>query len=331
MANAKTKKRVNRIPWVDIAKGIAIILMIVGHELPQDRLRVLIFSFHMPLFFILSGYTARPVHEWSRLWSTTKKMFWRIWVLATLMIICFGLELCIFKHVPIKNIIVSTAISVIKGSNGGYSFAGVMWFLYVYFWARILFDFLQIVIKPRYLGWVLTIISCFAMLISHFIWLPQCLDIAPIASFFMWAGSFWHQKEFDYHRSVFDVHWILLLMVVYWIGLVIMGCYIELSIRHYALNMLCALEAVCGTIIVSWLSHFTEHLKLLSSSFEFLGKQTLALLCIHDLDLYWVYWSPFIRSFWIAALLRLLEDLILLGVFYWACKFKDHYIKTKTA
>lgn len=43
-----------RIAWIDIAKGIAILLMIIGHELPSNcHLYGLIFSFHMPLFFIL--------------------------------------------------------------------------------------------------------------------------------------------------------------------------------------------------------------------------------------------------------------------------------------
>lgn len=46
----------NRIEWVDIAKGIGIILVIVGHLLPSGSyVRTLIYAFHMPMFFILSG------------------------------------------------------------------------------------------------------------------------------------------------------------------------------------------------------------------------------------------------------------------------------------
>lgn len=48
----------DRIAWIDIAKGITIILVIIGHVVPFDSAtRNVIFSFHMPLFFILSGYT----------------------------------------------------------------------------------------------------------------------------------------------------------------------------------------------------------------------------------------------------------------------------------
>lgn len=46
----------------DVAKGAAILLMVVGHELNQ-YVYPLIFSVHMPLFFILSGYTSRLVED----------------------------------------------------------------------------------------------------------------------------------------------------------------------------------------------------------------------------------------------------------------------------
>ena len=51
-----------RIEWVDILKGLAILLVVVGHmeyaEGTANPGRILIYSFHMPLFFMLAGYTA---------------------------------------------------------------------------------------------------------------------------------------------------------------------------------------------------------------------------------------------------------------------------------
>ena len=41
--------------WVDIAKGIGIILVLLGHFNIPDTLRVEIYTFHIPLFFFLSG------------------------------------------------------------------------------------------------------------------------------------------------------------------------------------------------------------------------------------------------------------------------------------
>ncbi|MCD8082385.1 MAG: acyltransferase family protein [Clostridiales bacterium] len=50
-----------RIPEIDIAKGFAIFLVILGHIVTMHHtLFRWIFSFHMPLFFFLSGMTFRP-------------------------------------------------------------------------------------------------------------------------------------------------------------------------------------------------------------------------------------------------------------------------------
>lgn len=48
-----------RIEWLDIAKGIGILLVILGHCVKiSEPLCQLIFVFHMPLFFFLAGVTA---------------------------------------------------------------------------------------------------------------------------------------------------------------------------------------------------------------------------------------------------------------------------------
>lgn len=56
------KARPNYIRTVNIAKGIGIILVVIGHHQPPDtptyfiNLTHAIYKFHMPLFFMLSGY-----------------------------------------------------------------------------------------------------------------------------------------------------------------------------------------------------------------------------------------------------------------------------------
>ncbi|HEY9888328.1 MAG TPA: acyltransferase family protein, partial [Candidatus Obscuribacterales bacterium] len=60
--------RRDRLPWLDYAKGIGIILVVVGHTLrglmnaavitetlPYEIADRWIYAFHMPLFFFLSG------------------------------------------------------------------------------------------------------------------------------------------------------------------------------------------------------------------------------------------------------------------------------------
>ncbi len=48
----------NRIQWIDIAKGLGIFFIVLGHVFVKGNfLRQIIFSFHVPLFFIISGLT----------------------------------------------------------------------------------------------------------------------------------------------------------------------------------------------------------------------------------------------------------------------------------
>ena len=49
-----------RIRWVDIAKGIGIFLVVLGHCQITENVLTLITTFHMPLFFFLAGYVFRP-------------------------------------------------------------------------------------------------------------------------------------------------------------------------------------------------------------------------------------------------------------------------------
>ena len=58
----KSMKGKDSIEWILIAKGITIVLVVIGHFHPESSpyywssIRRIIYTFHMPLFFILSGY-----------------------------------------------------------------------------------------------------------------------------------------------------------------------------------------------------------------------------------------------------------------------------------
>lgn len=55
----KEKIGKERIRWVDMARGYGILLVILGHLSIGDDLHLWIYSFHMPLFFFLSGVLFR--------------------------------------------------------------------------------------------------------------------------------------------------------------------------------------------------------------------------------------------------------------------------------
>lgn len=83
-------KIVSRLNYIDVLKGFAIFLMVMGHALSwsypsnfvrtpdNDFVRNLIYAFHMPLFFFLSGYVIDlKNNEWNLSYckQTLKKRF----------------------------------------------------------------------------------------------------------------------------------------------------------------------------------------------------------------------------------------------------------------
>ena len=45
----------NRLTYMDVAKGFGILCVIAGH-MGNETINRFVFSFHMPLFFVISGY-----------------------------------------------------------------------------------------------------------------------------------------------------------------------------------------------------------------------------------------------------------------------------------
>lgn len=45
-----------RIEWIDMAKGLGILAVILGHCHLPDKAWNAIYSWHLPIFFLISGY-----------------------------------------------------------------------------------------------------------------------------------------------------------------------------------------------------------------------------------------------------------------------------------
>lgn len=78
-----------RVEWIDVAKGVGMILVIMGHCFNKETLlHNWIFSFHMPLFFVLSGYCFN-LRKYENAWSLIKEKnqtlifpFVKFWILG---------------------------------------------------------------------------------------------------------------------------------------------------------------------------------------------------------------------------------------------------------
>lgn len=65
-------EKINRIEWIDTAKGIGILLVVIGHIQLIPFFHDCIFLFHMPLFFFISGTLFKKNESWKNCF--TKKI-----------------------------------------------------------------------------------------------------------------------------------------------------------------------------------------------------------------------------------------------------------------
>lgn len=117
----------------DMMKGAAILLMILGHcEIPA-ALHHAIYLFHMPLFFIVSGFFFRPKTVGKLFRSDLRRLLLPYLIFAAAVMFKYAIDafrLNDFSTPP------KFALSIFTGNFG----VGPIWFLLALFWCRGLFN-----------------------------------------------------------------------------------------------------------------------------------------------------------------------------------------------
>lgn len=191
-----------RVHWIDIARGIGIIFVIYAHVLGDQGIRYLFYSFHMPLFFFLSGvvYNHKKYGSFvTFLKKSAKGLLVPYFIFAFIMFFLWviGLKTTnIFSPEIIRQFL---SIFYANSNNGLMVFNDVLWFLPVLFVTRILFaSIANFLVKARTLVFVLLLFSVFGYLFSIFasnVKLPFGTETAISAVVFYGAGFLWNQSE----------------------------------------------------------------------------------------------------------------------------------------
>lgn len=183
-------KNKSRIVEIDLLKGFGILLMIIGHVHFSDAINHYIYSFHMPLFFIASGY----LYKSSSL-SITKYVLKQI---KNLLIpyVFFGViftALFIMLGHPLQW--KSVFMNFYSANHFPFDWCGAIWFLLAMFWVKILFEF-SIRLLKRNLRWIVWLmILCLGVVASYTkITLPLCLDSACIG-FILYVIGYGYRKN----------------------------------------------------------------------------------------------------------------------------------------
>lgn len=127
-----------RIRYIDLTKGFAIILMLWGHTMTSvDEIHVWIYSFHMPIFFIICGILIKIKKEKDKGEHRLGNIIIRRLYTAGIPYFTFGFVLAGFYS--ILNILAHQPISLGPRLFKVFSFQGIdsLWFLPVYVFADI--------------------------------------------------------------------------------------------------------------------------------------------------------------------------------------------------
>ena len=190
---------VGRIEWIDIAKGMAILFVIIGHTVPFGSIeRNFIFSFHMPLFFLLSGYTMKFADSWNDVKIKACKrvyslLFPVIGIIAVSVLLSYS-QASYRDFTILLKIIQNMLVAVFWGSGvpfGNHPGLGMCWFLISLFWADVIMNGLHLIFKNKKymeIGAICILAGIGIALGKHGKWLPQNFDVTLCCVFFLYLG-----------------------------------------------------------------------------------------------------------------------------------------------
>lgn len=251
---------------VSIAKGVAIILMVLAHTQFSEYGDKLIAMFHMPLFFFLSGYCFKEKHLLDAKEYASKKLKgiylpfvkWSLFFLALHNILAY---LNVYDNTYHFSEFIKKAIHIITAMQDYDSLLGGFWFLRTPMWAS-LFAFLLIKITAKtnkrvatfVVEGVLLLIACTLMnkLKLH---VPYFYvgERELLATFFIITGWSYKSAGFKFEE---DKKIIPLFIIIVLLGSVFWPCSM-ITLETWKI-LPYALSALTGTLSVLGICKFIE-------------------------------------------------------------------------
>ena len=280
----------NRIEYFDATKAICILLMIVGHcDLSAvPYLKVIIYSFHMPLFFIISGFFFKEATQKEAFSKYTRNHIkpYGITAIVTLGILLL-LSTYIWNFSVLKDFIEKWALRFFFGSgisDGGGLFAstpivGPIWFLLTLFWAMLFYNFLKIHFHGIELAIIILALFCVACFSVSFIRLPFSLQAGCSAVLYIWIGEQIRQHNAIERYSQIGVFATIATLVL-WLLCIKDGKVLIMAICFYPNGLLSVIVSVAVTLF------FICAIKRFDLKGGWIGQHTLLILCVHSTILY---------------------------------------------
>ncbi|AER55899.1 acyltransferase family protein [Pseudoxanthomonas spadix] len=272
---------------IDAAKALAIMLVVMGHARGIPHLfTILVYSFHVPLFFVLSGWVSRA-HGTARGLGETALRLARTLLLPYVVFYLLGYGYwLVTRHVgekaarwgalpwwdPLKGLV--------SGIGPDLYVNPVLWFLPVLFVTT-----LAAIMLRRVPAGLLVLLSMpvAALWILVFpplgVRLPFGLDVMPIALAFYALGAWMASRSLLPKEAWLNVIFTLVL-VVPWMVLALRNGRVDVNALEFGQSVgLFFVNAILGTL----LTLFVARLVAQASVLQWIGRNTLLILCTHIL------------------------------------------------
>lgn len=198
----ENEQNLNRIPVIDIMRGLGIILVVMGRISCEPHLSCWIYSFHMPLFFFISGMSFFVAGKKMYIWKQVKHLLIPYLFFSILSFVYWRwFELPFREDTDVNAMEQFLNIFIAKSGGNSFLYNVVLWFLPCLFVSNILF----------YVCWRLGKYYIFSLILFSFIVgfvcsyfypdfnMPFCLNQSfcalPILGTGYWIMSFIKQRS----------------------------------------------------------------------------------------------------------------------------------------
>lgn len=305
--------------FADIAKGFGIILVVMEHDhfinTDHTHVQTIILSFHMPLFYFLSGLFFKPQHSFStqvsaRFHSLIKPYF----------SVCLAFAgLLLLKNHDL-GLFVGNAYGIFYGTGRTLHWPyGALWFLPNLFVTTFFYYFIYKEMLSRFPARWRRIFVMVFMLVTGF-WvnrffhnatylpdLPWGINLALITTFFYAAG---HEiREHVSPDQVRTKHWGFILAVIAVTGYALLSFsgkapVLNFFYRRYDSLFLNTAQALAAIYVIVFLSILIEKYSSLSGrAIAFVGQRSLTVFMFHS------FIHPYITGF-IMTTMNLQDDIV---------------------
>ncbi len=284
-----TLQTTKRIAWIDIAKAITIFLVVFGHTLRGGVAQQIVYSFHVVVFFLLSGMTCKADKLKKRIKNDCLRIMLPYYIFGLISILIFFF---LGKFVADQ---FAMDVNTSLGNNlwgllyacpigGRMNFNMPLWFLPCMFATKMLYYALyklshgkQIIILAVSVmlfsfGVVYSRLNGPALPFSFSVTLKMLIFFAIGRSFFLWLHTI---KKWHISKSKAFVLGIILLVVTVFVAWV--SPKVDYTSDRFPNILLFLITALAGSIGICFISMVIGRCNVL----EYVGKATLAILAMH--------------------------------------------------